>query len=346
MPPMKPRDRQSTVGLLPRMEARVWADGSKVSYRYHPLGGKPISLGTDKAAAIRKVLDLNGDAPDTGTIGGLWRQYQKTVYWKKLAETTRVGYTEASLQLLKRFEKAPAAAIRPTDIARYLRTERAEAPVRANREVALLSNLLNLAVENGLIDVNPCKQVRRNPESPSQQTVDGAELQAFLEWLDKQSPQRRIVGMMAEFAALAGNRRCEFLTLSRPQIDREGGVVRIKRAKQRGIERVEVIEISPPMAALLDRLLALPSAADRLYVFTDRDGNAYGERAFKSMWARIMAAAIKSGTIKEKFKFHSLRAFYATTHKKRTGELPDMHANPATTARVYDRNKEVNRRSL
>lgn len=343
---MKPRDRQSAHGLLPRMEARVWADGKTVSYRFHPMGGKPVGLGTDKAAAIRKVLDLTGEAADAGTIGDMWRQYQQTVYWKRLAETTRTSYTEASLQLLPRFEKAHAATIRPTDIARYLRTERAAAPVRANREVALLSNLLNLAVENGLIDVNPCKQVRRNPESPSQQAVEPEVLQTFLTWLDQQTPQRRVVGMMAEFAALAGNRRCEFLTLSRPQIDREGGVVRIKRAKQRGIERVEVIGISPPMAALLDRMDTLPRAADCLYVFTDRDGNAYGERAFKSMWARIMASAIKAGAIKEKFKFHSLRAFYATVHKQRTGALPDMHANPATTARVYDRNKEVKRRSL
>ncbi len=343
---MKQRDRQSALGLLPRMEARPWADGKTVSYRYHPMGGKPVSLGTNKSDAIRKVLDLTGEAADAGTIGDMWRQYQLSTYWKRLAENTRISYTEASLQLLPRFEKAHTSTIRPTDIARYLRVERATAPVRANREVALLSNLLNLAVELGLIDVNPCKQVRRNPESPSQQAVDPAELQAFLTWLDKQSPQRRIVGMMAEFAALAGNRRCEFLDLSRPQIDRDGGVVRIKRAKQRGIERVEVISISAPMAALLDRLAALPSAADRLYVFTDRDGNPYGERAFKSMWARIMASAIEAGVIKEKFKFHSLRAFYATVHKQRTGALPDMHANPATTARVYDRNKEVKRRSL
>lgn len=56
--------------------------------------------------------------------------------------------------------------IRPADIARYLRVERAEAPVRANREIALLSNLMTVAVERGDIDVNPCKQVKRNLERP------------------------------------------------------------------------------------------------------------------------------------------------------------------------------------
>jgi len=57
------RDRKSAKGLLPRMEAMVWKDGKTVTFRYHPVGRKPISLGTDKDAAIRQVLDMNGIMP-------------------------------------------------------------------------------------------------------------------------------------------------------------------------------------------------------------------------------------------------------------------------------------------
>lgn len=49
------RERASGFGLLPRMEARPRKDG-KVTYRYHPIGGKPINLGTDRDEAIRQVL--------------------------------------------------------------------------------------------------------------------------------------------------------------------------------------------------------------------------------------------------------------------------------------------------
>jgi hypothetical protein len=59
----RPRDRSSAAGLLPRMEARPRKDGL-TTYRYHPLGAKPINLGTDKGEAIRKVLDMNGRADD------------------------------------------------------------------------------------------------------------------------------------------------------------------------------------------------------------------------------------------------------------------------------------------
>lgn len=40
------RERASGFGLLPRMEARPRKDG-KVTYRYPPVGGKPVNLGTD-----------------------------------------------------------------------------------------------------------------------------------------------------------------------------------------------------------------------------------------------------------------------------------------------------------
>lgn len=51
-----------------------------------------------------------------------------------------------------------ARLIRPADVARYLQVERAEAPIRANREVALLSNLMAVAVERGGIDLSPASK--------------------------------------------------------------------------------------------------------------------------------------------------------------------------------------------
>ncbi len=44
--------------------------------------------------------------------------------------------------------------------------------------------------------------------------------------------------------------------------------------------------------------------------------------------------------------FHDVRAFFVTEHKRQRGSLPDLHKDPATTARVYDRSKLVNRRAL
>ena len=338
---MKRRD-----GLLPRMEARPTKKG--FTYRYHPVGGKPINLGSDKIEAVRKVLDITGEGDNIGTIDRLWDQYKASVYWRKLADATRKDYEQCSVPLLKTFGAARASIIEAPDVAKYLRVERSEAPVRANREIALLSNLIGLAIERGEAKHNPCREVRRNEEQPRTEAPDPEEFQKFATWLADQGGQRGVIGMAAEYAALAGNRKVEFLDLGWPQIDEQAGVIRVKRAKQRGKKRGEVIEhieITPAISALLERLRAVRKD-DCLYVFSSKHRTHYTAAGFKAMWTKLMAEALRTKVIGKRFTFHDLRAYYVTTYKAERGSLPDLHANPATTARVYDRTKIVKRRGM
>jgi site-specific recombinase XerD len=324
------------------MEARPWRRvPGKVTYRYHPAGGRPISLGTDRDAAIRAALDLIGRADDTGTVGHYWRLYKQSPSWRQLRERSQADYDECSKALLKVFERTHLAAIRPSDIARYLRRERASAPVRANREIALLSNLYELAIENGDVQVNPCRQVRRNKERPRKTMPVSEEFSAFTSWLRSRSKQWGVIAAMAEFAAKSGNRRTEFLNATVFQV--KGVEARLARAKQRdGTEIVEVIELSPQAISILNSI----DRGESTFLFPTRFGTAYTDAGFKAMWSNAKAEAIRRGIITRNFTFHDLRAHFASEYKRQHGELPDLHKNPATTARVYDRNVEVRRKSL
>lgn len=341
----RPRDRQSAFGLLPRMEAMPRKTG--FTYRYHPVGAKPINLGHDKDAAIRKVLDLTGDNTDKGTVEELWRLYGLSDSWRGLAQATRDDYTQCSKHLLKTFGTMQPGAVKPAHINRYLRVERADAAVRANREVALLSNLLNLAVERGELDANACKQIRRNKEQPRKQAPSTLALADFLAWAWAQKGQAPILAGMAEFASIAGNRGIEFRNLTWPQVGAD--VIRLIRAKQRGGETreiVEVLELSPAMQDLLGRLKLLAADARHGLVFPNSAGNAYTAQSFKLGFARLKASARMAGALPENFTFHDLRAYYVTQYKGRHGELPDLHSDPGTTARIYDSSKTVNRKTL
>lgn len=341
----RPKDRASAHGLLPLMEARPWRDGKTVTYRYHPINGKPINLGTDREAAIRAVLDLNAKAKDQGTVGQLWRLYSQSPDYKTLAEVTRKQYAEYWGRLAKVWERGIVAAIKPADVAKYLRVYRAGASTLANREVALLSNLFNLAVEMGAIDRNPCKDVRRNKERPRTRLVEADELAAFVEWAMKQGPSAQVLVAMAQFAALAGSRRIEFRTLHWPQVDEE--LVRLTRAKQRGAEKRELVFIGAALREVLDRMRLLPGYNPMGAVFrAPKTGNPYSESGFKTMWGRLMDAALASKVVEHRFTFHDLRAHYTTYYKKRFDTLPELHADPATTARVYERSREAKRQSL
>ena len=281
----RPRDRASATGLLPRMEAIPRKDGL-VSYRYHPAGKKPIPLGVDKNLAIRKVLDLNNENPIRGTVKHLWQLYQDSTDWQDLSKNTQFDYTQCSKELMRVFGDIDPESITPAICARYLRVERKAAPVRANREMALLSNLMNVAIERGDILANPCKQTRRNKERPRKDAPEPEALVAFLAWARERKGQAQILACMAEFAALTGNRRIEFLELHWPQIsDTEA---RLIRGKQRDKQVVEVISISPALASLLVRLRGL-AINDRLgAVFPNRAGNCYTEQGFKAMWSKLV----------------------------------------------------------
>lgn len=326
------------------MEARPRKNG--FTYRYHPIGGKPINLGHDKIAAIRKVLDLNGKASDKGTVGRLWRLYQQTKAFKDLSEGTQGDYTrywESALAPV--FQQGIVSAIKPSDIARYLRVHRADASVVANREVSLLSNLFNLAVERGEIDRNPCKEVRRNKETPRSRLVEKEEFEPFVAWALQQGPSAVVLVSMAQFAALGGNRRVEFRELHWAQVDEE--IVRLVRAKQHGKTRRELVEIGDAMREVLDRMRALPGYNPLGAVFrAPRTGNPYTDSGFKSMWGRLMDKALAEAVVAERFTFHDLRAHYATYYKLKFQALPDMHADPGTTAKVYERSRVARRKSL
>lgn len=338
-------------GLLPGMQARPRADG-RVSYRWKPHGKAPwVPLGLDLDDAIRKVLALKrGDARED-TLRWVWEHYRKhSPRWAKLGDGTRADYELAWKQLDDRLGDMRIEDITTKIVAHYVHVERASAKRRADVEKTLLSNVFKHAILTGKADRNPTLEVPPHGSEASTVLPQDAAIKRFLDWVAQQTPQRRVIALMARFAALGGNRRCEFLQVTKRQVDRAAGVIRTIRAKQRGKKREQVVEaiaITPPMAALLDEIEPLTSP-DCPYLFVTRDGNPYTDRGFKTLWQRCWADALKAGVVtkEQRFTFHSLRAYYATQHKAQTGALPDLHANPAVTARVYDRSTVVKRSAL
>ncbi|WP_236849300.1 hypothetical protein [Burkholderia diffusa] len=108
---------------------------------------------------------------------------------------------------------------------------------------------------------------------------------------------------------------------------------------------IEQIEITPALTELIGRLCAVRKD-DCLYVFSNRYATHYTPAGFKAMWSKLMTDALQEKVMAKRFTFHDLRAYYVTRYKAEHGALPDLHTNPATTARVYDRTKIVKRRGM
>ena len=114
------------------------------------------------------------------TLHDLFERYGREVLPEK-AEKTRKDQ-QKQLELLDEvFGKLRPETITPVHVARYLDQRGAEAPVSANREIALLSHVYTKALRWGLATTNPCRGVERNKVKARTRYITDAEFATILE---------------------------------------------------------------------------------------------------------------------------------------------------------------------
>ncbi|CRM84832.1 tyrosine-type recombinase/integrase [Pseudomonas sp. 25 R 14] len=165
MRPRNTENRDLPPGMVrrkrPRKNGKVW-----IGYYYRDSAGKEISLGTDLSKARLKWAELEAkEKPaDLTTMKGIFDRYVRDVIPKKGERTQKDNMAELK-QLRPTFDEAPIDSITPFNIAGY--RDARSAKVRANREIALLSHVFNMAREWGLTErENPCQGIRKNKEAP------------------------------------------------------------------------------------------------------------------------------------------------------------------------------------
>ncbi|WP_259174960.1 tyrosine-type recombinase/integrase [Pseudomonas sp. BIGb0164] len=165
MRPRNTENRDLPPGMVrrkrPRKNGKVW-----IGYYYRDSNGKEIPLGTDLSKARLKWAELEAkEKPaDLTTMKGIFDRYVRDVIPKKGERTQKDNMAELK-QLRPTFDEAPIDSITPFNIAGY--RDARSAKVRANREIALLSHVFNMAREWGLTErENPCQGIRKNKEAP------------------------------------------------------------------------------------------------------------------------------------------------------------------------------------
>ncbi|WP_407072433.1 tyrosine-type recombinase/integrase [Pseudomonas kuykendallii] len=170
---MRPKTKQNQDVLPPRMIARtrrlksgdVW-----IGYYYNGRDAKgkriEIPLGTDLEAAKIKWAALESKPVEKPAhlMGALFDRYEREIIPTKAPRTQRDNLAELR-QLRPVFEMAPIESVTTHQLAQY--RDARSAKTRANRELALLSHMMNIAREWGLTTrANPCTGLRKNKEKP------------------------------------------------------------------------------------------------------------------------------------------------------------------------------------
>lgn len=135
-----------------------------------------IPLGHDLNEAKRKWAELEcREAPaETGLMRFVFDRYERDIIPTK-APKTQKDNLGCLVMLRKVFDAVGIDTITPQHVAQYRDKRGAKAPVRANRELALLSHVWNMAREWGYTaKENPVKGVRKNKEKPRDFYADDA----------------------------------------------------------------------------------------------------------------------------------------------------------------------------
>lgn len=215
------------------------------------------------------------------------------------------------------------------DVARLHHSLR-DTPIEANRTLALMSKMLNLAERWGLRPdaSNPCRHIERYREHKRERFLSGDELRRLGEVLAQAEQTSQEMGSAVtalRLLLLTGARRSEVLTLRWVEVDFERSCLRLADSKT----GAKVIPLAAPALEVL-------AAAPRL------DGNPYvcwgvrpGEHliGLQKIWERLRRSA---GL--EEVRLHDLRHSFASIGASAGMGLPILgsilgHSNPTTTAR-------------
>lgn len=264
---------------------------------------------------------------DVMTMYDVLERYEAQVVPKK-ATDTQISDRKALAPLRLAFGNMRPEDVTPTQICAYVDHRGRRAAVRANREVALLSNIFTKCLHWGLLEHNPALKLRyRNPESPRDRYVTDRELWRAL----RLAPP--LIRYAMYLCVMTGLRRRDVLGLRWKDFGEEGLTVTLSKSKRAGASPKRLLfEWTPSLRRLLHRVGDLQN--DFAY---DAPFFNISESAFEYQWTKYQNAVVAAEI--PRFQMKDLRAKYGTDLDERGGDATRSlaHSSAATTKRHYQR---------
>jgi integrase len=310
--------KPSKPGAVARLRERKKPSG-KVYY-YYDAGGTPrkeIPLGSDYGLAIMQYAQFEKDRTATKLVEQVITfDYVAIQYFAEVVPTkgptTQKDNKRELKQLLAFFNDPPAPldAIQPQHVKQYLRYRGKDAPVRANREKALLSAIWNYARETGYTNLaNPCAGVKGHKETGRSVYVED-DLYAKV-YEHAAQPLRDAM----DLAYLAGQRVAD--TLKMDARDIRDGFLHVTQGKTGTKRRIEIVgELKDLLERISQRKAGYKIHSTRLVVMESGQAMTYHMLRGRFDLARE-AAKIDKGL----FQMRDLRAKAGTDKAESSGDI-------------------------
>lgn len=348
---LKPRRRpfQVSDSQVPGLALRVLTSGSKRwSFRYRiGSSSRRVSLGSfsevglaaardlarEKLRAVRKGGDPSRerreqrDPPSVKEVSD--RFLEQHVKAKRKPSTYDSYESLLRLHILPRLGKHSIADVSRAEVG-DLHHQMRTTPTQANRALAVLSKMFNLAERWGLRpdNSNPCRHIDRYPERSKERFLSPAEmgrLGEVLREVEAKNSEHPSAVLAIRLLALTGMRKSEVLNLRWSEIDFERGLALLPDSKT----GKKAVLLPAPALELLSHAKRLESNP---YVCWGRNKRQQLV-GLQYPWSRIRSRAKL-----EDVRLHDLRHSHAATGAGLGLGLPIIgkllgHTQPQTTAR-------------
>ncbi|MDQ0703656.1 integrase [Pseudomonas sp. W3I7] len=340
MRPRNTENRDLPPGMVrrkrPRKNGTVW-----VGYYYRDANGKELPLGGDLDKARLKWAELEAKAKpaDLKIMQGIFDRYERDIIPKKAPRTQKDNRAELK-HLRKGFEGAPIDAITPSMVAQY--RDARTAKTRANREIALLSHVFNMAREWGFTDrENPCAGVRKNKEKVRDYYANDMVWAAVY----GQAPQELKDAM--DLAYLTGQRPADVIAMKKGDVEGDFLTVQQGKTSKRLRIQMQTDSVKNSLGLLIDDITARNKHHISQHFVLSKTGMRVSQQMLRNRWddAREAAVALaasegRAGDAEKirQFQFKDIRP-------KAASEITDIadaslllgHSEQEITKRVYRR---------
>lgn len=321
------RERRITIGSFP-----AWS----------------VKAAREQAAELRRRVDMGNDPmaerDDLRTaphMRDLWAAFEADHLDRRRPSTQTEYRRQANLYILPKLGARRVADIRREDVAALHREIAKVHPYQANRVLALLSVLFNLAIEREMRTDSPAVRIPKAPEEKRERFLNPAEITKLVAALDHHP--EKISAAAIKFLLLTGARRGEALMATWAQFDLAAGVW-TKPSSNTKQKRSHRVPLSDAAQAVLREMR---EEGDRLqrygiitpYVFPSVKCPAEPLTEVRRTWASVCGTAGVQGV-----RLHDLRHSFASALVSGGVGLPTIgamlgHSQPRTTARyahLYD----------
>lgn len=303
---------------------------------------------------MRLAMDIRENAIVSGSVADAIQRfrddYDHTHFLAQSKDAVQIRKGEYN-NLIKTFGKMQPRELKMIHGYQYLDVRAKQgAPMKANKEMALMSTLCNYWVRWGLIDVNPFVGMMQNKADKDVRTITRSQIVQFYLWSQRQDkPYFNIMGCAALFTYLTGFRAAEVRPFHASGLTSDGVMV-VNAKRKKGEDAMTKIRNWSPRLRMVVKRAQQAYGRERLYLFGNRHGAVYSKNGWASVWQDAMRGWLQhdgDALVKHPLYFSLMDvrpAAITTKIRQRKADMYDFaaHANPSTTHRHYDRRK-INR---